>query len=252
MIPQWMHSLNQWLAGSPSLNLVFLLLSLGSLLVSFYLFMKGRREKCPVYLTRTFSLVQNKVAAIRGLTLQFEGRVIESISLSKVALWNKGRETINREDIVRADPLRLELVSGDFKPRILGASVSFSRRAVNGVVVEVSDDGLSVEIKFDYLDYLDGVVIDVYHNGARGVCIRGTIKGVSYLRSARIEENSLLSNYLDPVINPVRAIANGSVLGKFLFVALIVILLPLLIPLSWIESAIRLFQRVPGEFELSK
>lgn len=237
------RSLNAWLAGSPSLNLLFLFLAVTSLLASIYFFAKSQREKKPVYMMKEFLLIKDSVSAVPGLSISFDGKKIPNLSLTKVAIWNRGRETINRGDIASADRLRLDLKSEGL---ILGSNIAFVRRSVNDVTLESAET--SVLINFDFLDHLDGAVIDVYHSGKGTLSISGTLKGAIGIRKAVIGENELPDRLLGGFITWI--VRDKSVTTrKILFVLTAPLLLLLFVPLTIVEAVIQFFNVVPREYK---
>lgn len=120
-----------------------------------------------------------------------------------VVVWNHGRSTLKSEAIMAADPLALSV--GE-RSRILAAAIMCQRKISNGATIEVAKDRKSVELKFAYLDWRDGVEleIDVIHHvekaegnwasrlesaisshRAREVQMIGTLMGVDRFRRLR-------------------------------------------------------------------
>lgn len=103
------------------------------------------------------------------------GEKIESLYRSQVIVWNDGKNTINRTDITKDDPLRVVL---DSQTKIFNVSLVGCSREINKA--EAFDvDGNEVEISFDFWDKKDGVVLDILHTESKSEpIIKGTVKGL--------------------------------------------------------------------------
>jgi hypothetical protein len=118
----------------------------------------------------------------RGLFMTLGTHRIDSISRSRVAIWNHRGDTIRKSDNLDSDPLRLQLEEDDeaLQIRILGTS-----RLQAGIVVELHREDLkSVPIDFDFLDAGDGAIIELIHKGPSRPTLVGTLQGVN-IRSIR-------------------------------------------------------------------
>jgi hypothetical protein len=110
----------------------------------------------------------------RGLHMSIGDRKIDSISRTRIALWNQQGDTISGSDIVEADPFRLQFSAGEAP---LQARMLFISREQNDVAVSIVPDHSSVNISFDFVDAADGGVLEVVHQGVTRPEIKGTIRG---------------------------------------------------------------------------
>ena len=239
-------AMNGWLAGSPSLNLVSLALAVVGIFASIYFYVKSRKEKTPVYLARTFPLIQDSVATVEGLSIRFGEKPISDLSLTRMAIWNKGRQTILGTDVARNDALRIEFKEG---VQILGVKVSFERRPVAAVTARIEKN--VVLISFDFLDFLDGAVFDLYHTGKGTAVVAGTIMGVPKIAGAKLEENSLLNRFVGPLIGRLPR-PNHPFAFVSMFIVIFLVLMPVAVPLIIVETIVGFFQVVPKEYRLSE
>lgn len=160
------------------LNVIFLLLSVASIAISFYLYKIGKREKRPVYNVRSFNLLNNQATKVEGLEFVYKGRKIKNLTLTKVALWNQGKETINSNDVAPQDNIRIELRD---KYEILDHELAYMTKQANNFRTVLSQDSKTILIEFDYFHYQEGMVISFYHTGLSSgdMQIKGTFKGVN-------------------------------------------------------------------------
>ena len=147
-----MNALDSWLAGGPTLNLVSLLLALAGLAASLYFYVKGKREKEPVYLVDSFELIRPEVFGFDGLKVTFHDEPVKSLSLSRVAIWNRGHATILGHDLVTSDQLRIE-PTGD--GQVLTGMIAFAKKKTNNVRLSLEPPKLNLYV--DYLDHRDGL-----------------------------------------------------------------------------------------------
>ncbi len=110
-----------------------------------------------------------------GLSMQIGDRPINSISRSRVALWNHRGDTIRGGDIVDSDPLRIEFGEGDIalQARILSTSRPQTRLTPT---IDVAGKS-SVNLTFDFLDAGDGAIFEIVHLGPEKPVVLGTIRG---------------------------------------------------------------------------
>ena len=242
-----LENFTKWLAGSASLNLLFLGLALLSLLTSIYFYLQSKREKKPVYLERQFLLVKSAPTHADRIKILYDDRVVEQLYVTKVALWNRGKETIHAHDIVASDSPRIVLSQDS----ALDVNVEYCRRNINNISVAIVNG--EVLLSFDFLDRLDGAVISIYHERKCDVALLGSIKGCVGFSKARLDDMASLEKLLGPVVKTVFKFLpkpkEGSVwmwLAVFAFTPIAVIGVPLLV----IENTVRLFQPVPKEYSL--
>lgn len=240
------NSVSALFAGSPWLNLLFLVVGLVSFVASIYFYIASRKDKLPVYVVKVFRLIKNNVGAIENLALRYQDKPIRSLSVGKVALWNRGRETINRVDIANADRLRVALAGNG---EVLAAKISFVRRGVNNI--SLSTESNAVYVEFDFLDNLDGCVLDVYFTGESSLTVRGTIKGASGIKQAQLDSDYLVDRFILPIIEKI-PLPQRPFKRKIVAFLVVVVLLPIFLPLAMTGQIIVLFRRVPREYSLSE
>jgi len=113
---------------------------------------------------------------LRGIEIKYKGIDIPQLTLTKVYIWNSGRQTIDAKHIVIDDQLRI-FFSKDVK--IIKAEIAADTRKVNKASIKISEDGTSVLIYFDFFDPEDGIRVDILHTGKELFpSFRGTIKGM--------------------------------------------------------------------------
>ncbi len=151
--------------------------SLIGLALAIYFYFKNRRFKQLVYTSKSANFVENYENKIPNLRVLFNNQQIRSLTLTKIALWNKGSETIHGHDVADTDHLHLKVPEGS---QILDVTVlQISREAIRFRTSCVHGNSRVHEITFEFLDKHDGAVILVTHTNQRApsVGLVGTIKG---------------------------------------------------------------------------
>lgn len=162
-------------------NLISLTIGVVGIILSIYFYIKSRKNRAPVYRSRTTRLIKDSLNQINNLEVYYENKKLSALSITKVAFWNSGRETISYDDISKNDKLRLVI---DDKYVFLSCDVIVQTKDANGFVAVLSEDRRTIYLNFDYLDYEEGVVLRIRHTGSSDtdIMLKGSIKAVSEIR----------------------------------------------------------------------
>jgi hypothetical protein len=153
---------------------------LGSLAAGWILYRRGQRTQKPRYAIETLALIGKVASELDQLQIQFAGKQIPQLSLTKVAIWNSGRATIRAEDVASADQVEIVLPG---EAEILQARVHWASDEVNCFGLEVAANLKRVRVRFEYVDHGQGAVIHVLHSGPpTRLELHGTIKGAGHFR----------------------------------------------------------------------
>jgi hypothetical protein len=180
--------------GNPILNIVTLVLAIGGIIFTIYFYFKSKKIKLPTYAVRTINLVREKIQKIETVQILFSGEKIDNLSISKIALWNEGKETINCADVAKNNPLKAT-IKEEFE--ILECEILYQKNTANDFKAIVSEDNKSVDINFDYFDFEEGVVLQIYHTGntSDDIKLTGTFKSVN-----RIKRKEILNTILPEIL----------------------------------------------------
>jgi len=246
-----MNSILDFLNDNRWLNLIFLVLALGSILVSVYLFLKSRKRKIPTYLMKTFNLFKDKVATIEKVKITYSDNPIENLSITKVSIWNRGNDVINFSDVAPKNPI---MIKASDKNEILDAQIVYNHNTNNNFHIILNEDKKTLEIKFDYFYKNEGIVLEVYHNGTTGkdIKLEGSLKDVPKLLSAHLDKDFLLDWIFDNSFGLPRKHMSDKI-WKIYFICIVPILLPIFfvaIPLQKVYGLIKK-PSIPNEFSLT-
>ena len=170
-----------FLQGSLYFKNVCLGLAVISIILCIYFYIKAKKVKQPTYAVRTIRLIEPKIKNIGNINISYLENKIENLSVSKIALWNSGRDTIDYTDVAKNDNLKIII---DSQYRILDCSILFQKNKANSFTVEISNDGKAVAINFDYFDCNEGVILQVFHTGnsSNNISLIGRIKSVNRIK----------------------------------------------------------------------
>jgi len=148
--------------------------------VSTYFTLRALREKRLCYALRTINLVRDVDSTkMPGVTMSFAGydQSITNVSVTRLALWNSGRETITKKDVKK--PVAVQ-ISGDGNVILSVGILAYSPPDnPNEFTYTRSLDGLRASIEFDFIDRCQGIVLQILHTGLsnKNLSVIGYIQG---------------------------------------------------------------------------
>jgi hypothetical protein len=246
-----MDKIYEFFNGNPWLNILFLILTLIGIFLSFYFYFKSLKTKNPVYAAETTNLINSKISTIQNIEIKYRDTILKNLSITKLAFWNSGNESIRREDIAKQKPLQIiskeNIQIYDFD--LINAN------AVNNVILNQLDQN-RINISFDFLDYQDGFIVNIYHSGkSKDINIEGKLIGANNIGYG-IKGEVLLSK-LDFISIPVDYCSDKDGIGyKILTLILgfltVLVVLPfflLLAPIDYIKDRFAK-RRIPKDFQI--
>jgi len=235
------------LNDNPLLNLIFLLLACIGIIVSIVLFFASRKTKRPCFHFRTFKLIEDRINKVGDVEILYKGHRVDNISLTRVALWNRGKDTIDSSHVAKIDPIKIVSKNNN---RFLSAEIIYCPVIANNFRIGMDNCGGEIAIEFDYFHKNEGVVIQIYHTGKTNddMEMLGTVKGVRKLEHVvpgRDYYTELLIKYLEDVIG-IKKIR--SMLIRVPIMALTTILIfPIFVTLQFIDFIRNILFRVPQD-----
>ena len=164
------------IVGNPYITLGLILLALLTFILMIIFYYRSKKIKKPLYSIMNINLIRNFDSKISSLKISLGEESIENLSISKIAFWNGGRETIRRNDIADRDPL---IISLNEPYKIFDTKVLVANNPANNISISRAGDERSVLINFEYLDANEGCVMQIVHNGVspEDLSVSGTIIG---------------------------------------------------------------------------
>lgn len=163
----------------------------GVALALFAIHLQIKDKKRPCYAVLSQTIVSDANSILSGLHVIFKGIPQDRVTVSRIIFWNDGRDAIKCEDISKASPIRVAVAPG---AEVLSCSLLGSASDTNGVHIHVSEteptpsENYEIYVDFEFLNYGDGFVLDIIHNGPfdHQIALEGTIIGANPLRQLRL------------------------------------------------------------------
>ncbi|MDR1346945.1 MAG: hypothetical protein LBJ63_00725 [Prevotellaceae bacterium] len=177
-------------SGNTIFNIVMFFVAVIALCCSFYFYKRSQTIKKPTYIIKTINLIRNNIKKIKSVEILYDGKNIKNLSVSKIALWNAGKETIRTEDVAQKKPIKIMI---DNKSLILDAAIVFQKNEANNFGLFISEDKKSINILFDYFDFKESIILQVFHTGhnSYNIYIDGSIKSVKKIYRKHFPNNRL-------------------------------------------------------------
>lgn len=167
-------------------TLIGVIIGLVGLVAAFLFYRLSRVGSRLVYQSRAVELIGKvKPALPEEVEILYKKKSVPRLMRTHIILWNSGKATLNGEDIVQDDKLRLEFSKDTQVLRV--HALKETRKKVNKFTAEVNPDHPNkVIFSFAYLDEGDGVTLEILHTDKEGYPkvqgnIRGLPKGISNL-----------------------------------------------------------------------
>jgi hypothetical protein len=156
---EWLH---QFLSNS-MVGGIGTLATIGFGLLSIYLYRRGKKRRGLTYKVHPVRTQIVKAGAVSRLSVLHDGHEIKTdITAAHIAIWNQGRESIHRADMLR--PLIIE--TADQVP-ILEATIQMATHDVIGLKLDVSQcDQGRLGVSWEILEERDGGIVQMIYAGS--------------------------------------------------------------------------------------
>ena len=150
------------------------LLGIVGLVVGF----KSWKRKRLSYLSRSNNLFSGLESKYPDVEVSFRGYgdTLKSLTVTKLAIWNSGNDTIRKQDIVKDAPLAIQASPGNI---ILSVKITDLASPLNKIECTLNKERTRAIVSLDYLDPKQGAVVQVFHSGTSNndIAITGTLIG---------------------------------------------------------------------------
>lgn len=135
---------------------------------------KNKEKKEFTYCLRSRTLIRRKKAKFEKLSIVYGGKQIDDLCVSNFTIWNSGNKTLNASDMVTSKELTITALEDG---KILDVEILKCSEETNKFSLQLLDEH-TVKILFDYVDKMEGVVIQIIHTGTNNfLTIDCKIKG---------------------------------------------------------------------------
>jgi hypothetical protein len=205
-------------ANNPLISIGSLGLAVLGVVLAVVFYIRSQKNKTPCFDCASNTLIEGLHKSLDGLEVRYKGVSQERITITKVVFWNDGRETIDCNDLVQKDPLRIVCPS---EIEILDVQVVSDNSDLNSIVVgdSVSDEeSRHYPISFEYLDHEEYFVVQLIHNGdaSMDISIEGKIKGVKSITNVSDASAVLKILMYIPFMGPFEALLSSPILYKYI------------------------------------
>lgn len=151
------------LMTNPYAWLILAVCTIFGAIYSFYASAKGKEKKEISYTINTYEIVRAGKNIIPEFEVLYRRKPVSNLTVSRIVIWNSGNRMLKSEDIVDVKPL--SIISNDDGPEILDASIIKHSEEFNKFTVSKMNPHCA-EIKFDYMDKQDGIILQILHTGS--------------------------------------------------------------------------------------
>lgn len=152
------------------------------ILVRTYFYYKSKKTKVLKYDLKSYNLVKDHTSKFTDLNIKYKNEDVKNFTVTKMILWNAGKETLHGKDITTAEPLTLKIKDGF---RFLEVSLLNANNEASQISISPIQNNNTINISYDYLDNLDGAVINIIHDAIKSDDIKfsGKIKGLKKIEN---------------------------------------------------------------------
>jgi hypothetical protein len=161
------------------LTYISIIIGFFGIVLAILFYVKGRKFKKLVWMIESNNMFLDTLSRFEKLKISYSGKEINTMTVSKIAIWNKGTEPISITDIAPADPIKIVFKE---KVQLLELNILQRTNEINMVnVINQFTQNSSLIITFDFLNKDDGIALQLFHTGtsSNDISVSGTIIGSS-------------------------------------------------------------------------
>jgi len=163
--------------------------SITGLVLSIIFFIKSKKTKAPYYEIKDFNIISDKIdKKIKDIEILYKGKRINSVTVSKIAIWNAGNETIHEKDIPDTNKFKIIIEN----PHEIYEYEILSKTDEDSTVKLIAKENY-IEINFDYIEQNQGLLIKIIHSGNNSKCLKITGKVIGHNKIKK-NMNEILNN----------------------------------------------------------
>ena len=169
-----MYNFFDGLMDNPYIWAALSFITVASILLSIYFGLKSIPKKKFLSAYREQTIVSKQMPLLDKLTVLYDHKPIDTLSVTRFCIWNAGNATINYSDLAKNNPLYIS--SADDSCKIIECQLISITDASNNATCLLSEN--QIDITFDYFDSMDGVLLEIIHTGSPiQIITSATIKG---------------------------------------------------------------------------
>lgn len=158
------------------------------IIASVVLYFRTRKYQQPAYYKSSIRWYDGANVPHEDINLTFRGKTIPRFTITHLAFWNAGNQTIRERDFAPASPLSLEIPEGVevFDIRITAVTAEEIRASLETEEALKAGEKRNIPVHFDYLDGDDGFSLQLIHDAESTSEFKfsGKLPGVSGFKSS--------------------------------------------------------------------
>ncbi|MEO6001658.1 MAG: hypothetical protein ABIZ04_17020 [Opitutus sp.] len=145
----------------------------GLLGVAYAVVIEKRKTRKISVSKRSFNLVRKHRSAKASLSVKFQGRDVEDLTVTKISIWNSGTDPVRSSDFPEKDQLRIDSKTTILESEIIQTSHPSCDCGLGQLAAHEQI------LTFTYLNPNEGMVVEVIHSGeeTRSLNVRGRFIG---------------------------------------------------------------------------
>jgi hypothetical protein len=150
--------------------------TVASIALAVVLYKLGKPRRLLAYATRTFRVISDRRIKLARLEVLYNTYPVDSLSVTRIAMWNAGNESLRRADIPKTDP---PVIYARDEITLFEGTVIESVAANNVSLIPVFKPITGYAVDFEFLDPGDGAVFSIVHAGSKikDIRVNGEIIG---------------------------------------------------------------------------
>ena len=206
-------------------------------------YVKSKKKRKPWSLKRSFNIISDKIKKIGKINITYDKKPVDNLTVTKIAFWNGGNETINFSDFAKNDRLR---ITPEENIQIFDAKIIFVSNKVCSPVISMQEN--EIFINFDFFDFKQGFIVQLTHSGksSKDLSINGTVKGSGKVKHREENFGELL---MDKILSSIPIRNKGDIRifrNLFGWVILIIGIIVLIIGYLKLDNPNRIIASVLG------
>lgn len=156
-----------------------------------FTFIKNKRKKTLCYFNNSINIISESFQKVGDVEVYYKSNKIESLTITKFAIWNDGNDTIKSNDQANSDKIH---IIGKENTKIYKAELIYSSDTINNIHISnaalFETDNDEIRFDFEYLEPKQGGVIKLTHTGesSDSLIISGTIIGNGKIKKSNDAE----------------------------------------------------------------
>ena len=165
-----------------TIGIIGLIIGLIGLVLTYVFYRKSLRIKNPLFTLESRGPIGGLPENLSKLSLNYNGEKVGFFTVTRIAIWNAGKDTIHSTDLVESDILRIVPEDGY---KFLEANIKQVINPLNNFEMKFSPKEILID--FDYMDFNEGCCVEVHHNGKTSwaLQVKGSIKGAGTIKHSK-------------------------------------------------------------------